>query len=84
VCWRVEIPNEIVAIEIESLPEDIQARFVRVTRLIIDFGLEKVGAPHVKHLEGKLWEIRLKGHDRIARALYVTASEACRSSSRIH
>jgi len=74
VCWRVEILNEIVATEIESLPEDIQARFVRVTRLIIDFGLEKVGAPHVKHLEGKLWEIRLTGRDGIARALYVTAS----------
>ena len=73
-CWRVEILNEIVATEIESLPEDIQARFVRVTRLIIDFGLEKVGAPHVKHLEGKLWEIRLTGRDGIARALYVTAS----------
>ena len=29
--------------------------------------------PLVKHLEGKLWEIRLKGKDGIARAVYVTA-----------
>jgi phage-related protein len=28
----------------------------------------------VKHLEGKLWELRLKGRDGIARALYVTAT----------
>jgi phage-related protein len=28
--------------------------------------------PHVKHLEGKLWEMRLTGRDGIARALYVT------------
>jgi phage-related protein len=29
--------------------------------------------PHVKHLEGKLWEMRLTGRDGIARALYITA-----------
>ena len=29
--------------------------------------------PHVKHLEGKLWEFRLIGRDGIARVLYVTA-----------
>jgi phage-related protein len=28
--------------------------------------------PHVKHLEGKLLELRLTGRDGIARALYVT------------
>ena len=36
-------------------------------------GLESLGEPHVKHLEGKLWELRLTGRDGIARALYVTA-----------
>jgi phage-related protein len=30
--------------------------------------------PHVKHIEGKLWEIRATGRDGIARALYVTAA----------
>ena len=28
----------------------------------------------MKHLEGKLWELRLTGRDGIARALYVTAT----------
>ena len=37
-------------------------------------GLENVGEPHVKHLEGKLWEIRAKGADGIARALYITVT----------
>jgi phage-related protein len=32
-----------------------------------------VREPYVKHLTGKLWEMRLKGKDGIARALYVTA-----------
>ena len=30
--------------------------------------------PYVKHLDGKLWEMRLKGKDGIARSIYVTAS----------
>ncbi|HSZ73700.1 MAG TPA: type II toxin-antitoxin system RelE/ParE family toxin [Rhizomicrobium sp.] len=30
--------------------------------------------PHVKHLDGKLWEMRLKGRDGIARSIYVAAS----------
>jgi phage-related protein len=29
--------------------------------------------PYVKHLEDKLWEMRMKGKDGIARAIYVTA-----------
>jgi hypothetical protein len=29
--------------------------------------------PHVKHLDGNLWEMRMKGKDGIARAIYVTA-----------
>jgi phage-related protein len=30
----------------------------------------------VKHLEGKLWELRITGRDGISRAIYVTASGA--------
>ena len=41
--------------------------------LIQTHGLERVREPHVKHIEGPLWEIRLIGRDGIARALYVTA-----------
>jgi phage-related protein len=41
--------------------------------LIGAVGLEKVREPYVKHLEGPLWEMRMKGKDGIARAAYVTA-----------
>jgi phage-related protein len=51
----------------------MQARFLRLSERICQVGLETLGEPHVKHLEGKLWEMRLKGRDGIARALYVTA-----------
>ena len=71
--WRVEILNETVATEIAALPEDMQARFLRLSERILQAGLEGLAEPHVKHLEGKLWELRLTGRDGIARALYVTA-----------
>ncbi|MCK6450223.1 MAG: type II toxin-antitoxin system RelE/ParE family toxin [Alphaproteobacteria bacterium] len=71
--WRVEILNETVAAEVAALPADMQARFIRLAERIAQVGLESLGEPHVKHLEGKLWELRLSGRDGIARALYVTA-----------
>ena len=72
--WTVEILNATVDQELGALPADLRARFVRIANLIEEFGLEQVGAPHVRHLQGPLWEIRLRGRDRIARALYVTAT----------
>jgi len=51
----------------------MQARFLRLAERIALAGLESLRAPHVKHLEGRLWELRLTGRDGIARALYVTA-----------
>jgi phage-related protein len=71
--WRVEILNETVAAELAALPADMQARFLRLSERIALVGLESLNEPHVKHLLGKLWELRLTGRDGIARALYVTA-----------
>ena len=55
------------------MPDDVQASLLRVVDLIESRGLTEVHAPYVKHLEGRLWEMRLKGRDGIARAIYVTA-----------
>ena len=55
------------------MPEDMRARLVRIAKLIEEKGLERVGEPHVKHLEGRLWEMRLKGRSGISRALCVKA-----------
>jgi len=41
--------------------------------VIRNYGLERVHEPHIKHLEGPLWEMRMKGKDGISRAVYVTA-----------
>ncbi len=55
------------------MPEDVLARFARIRDLIQTHGLERVHAPYIDHIQGPLWEMRLKGKDGIARALYVTA-----------
>jgi len=54
VAWRVEILNETVEAEIRALPADMQARFLRLAERIASVGLESLGEPPVKHLEGKL------------------------------
>ena len=36
-------------------------------------GLERVHEPYIKHIEDRLWEIRLRGRSGIARAVYITA-----------
>ena len=73
--WTVETLNASVDEEIAALPADMRARLARISALIATAGLENVREPHVKHIEGRLWEIRLKGKDGISRALYVTARQ---------
>ena len=73
--WRVEVLNETVQAEIEALPADVRARLARIVDLIETLGLHKVREPHIKPLGKKLWEMRMKGRDGIARAIYVTARE---------
>lgn len=71
--WVVELLDDRVRDELEALPPDMQARFRRIVELIQGYGLERVHEPHVKHLEGPVWEMRMKGKDGISRAVYVAA-----------
>ena len=73
--WTVETLNSLVDAEIANLPRDMQAAFLRLAERIEAIGLSSIGLPHVRHLRGKLWEMRLNGRDGIARAIYVTAVE---------
>ncbi len=73
--WTVETLDETVDAEVEALPGDMRARLARVADLIEERGLERIGEPHVKHVDGRLWEMRLQGRGGISRALYVTAAE---------
>jgi len=73
--WRVEILNQKVMEELEDLPPDMSAKLDRIVHLIEELGLHKVREPYVKPLQDKLWEMRVKGRDGIARAIYVTMKE---------
>ncbi|TPP11767.1 type II toxin-antitoxin system RelE/ParE family toxin [Rhizobium glycinendophyticum] len=69
--WHVETHSEADA-EILALPPGLQARVVRLLEAVERLGLEQLREPHVKHLEGKLWELRAKSAEGIARGIYVT------------
>ncbi len=72
--WTVEFLNAEVKAEFEALPVLLQASLIRVVSLIQENGLENVGMPYVRHLTGKLWEMRGRGKDGIARSIYVTVT----------
>ena len=72
--WTVEFLNETARDELQALPEDIRARFERIVALIKAKGLAQLREPYAKHLEDKLWEMRMKGKDGIARSIYVAAT----------
>ena len=74
-CWSVETLNEAVDRELDALPADMRARFARICQLIAAVGIERMGAPHVRHLSGPVWEMRLSGRDGISRALYVAVAD---------
>jgi phage-related protein len=73
--WTVETLNEAVDAKLAELPAAMRARLARISELVEAVGLPNVKEPHVRHMRGQPWEIRLKGKAGIARALYVTAKE---------
>jgi phage-related protein len=72
--WTVEILNAAVVAEIAALPDDMRARLSRLVQVIQDIGFQALPRDSVKHLDGKLWELRITGKDGISRAIYITAS----------
>lgn len=67
--WTVEV-HPLAESELKALPADMQARFLHIAELLEAFGPQKLGMPHIRPLEGKLWEMRMSGRDGIARAIY--------------
>ena len=48
----------------------MQAKFLHIAEMLEELGPQRVGLPHVRPLEDKLWEMRMTGRDGIARAVY--------------
>jgi phage-related protein len=70
----VQTLNRVVDAEIEGLPADMRARLARLSALIEQIGFEALPTNSVKHLDEKLWELRISGRDGISRAIYLAAS----------
>jgi len=66
--------NDDVRAALDAMPDEIGAAFLRTAEMIQGNGLEQMREPYLKHLQGPLWEVRLKGKDGIARAVYVTVT----------
>ena len=60
--------------ELAALPVALRARMIRLLEMVQNVGLEALRAPHVRHVEGKLWELRVRAEGGIARGIYVTAA----------
>jgi phage-related protein len=52
-----------------QLAANDRARIDQTIRLLEEFGLQ-LGPPYVKHLEGKLWELRVRAGRRFYRVIY--------------
>ncbi|MGL5115693.1 MAG: type II toxin-antitoxin system RelE/ParE family toxin [Beijerinckiaceae bacterium] len=70
--WAVRTIGNVVDRELEALPGDMRRKPLRLTALIENGGPQCLSVKDAKHLEGKLWELRLIGRDGIARVIYVT------------
>ena len=71
--WAVEIVSA-AETEIEALPMALRARLVRLLEMVENVGLDTLRAPHVRHLDGKLWELRVRAEGSAVRGIYVTAT----------
>ena len=72
--WSVEFCNAEAKAEVDRLSIELRAKFERIVMLIKLKGLQQVREPYIKHIEGKLWEMRMMDRDGIARSIYVTAA----------
>ena len=69
--WTVSFLDERVEAEMEDQHRDIRARFDRVRQLITEHGPAALPPRYVKHIKERVWELRMRGKDGIARAFYV-------------
>ena len=66
--------DEVVGEFLSSLPDKDLAKALRGIKLLKQMGLE-LREPNVKHLEGPIWELRIKFSSNAYRILYVVCDE---------
>ncbi|MBI5891152.1 MAG: type II toxin-antitoxin system RelE/ParE family toxin [Nitrosomonadales bacterium] len=69
--YTITYYSEALQMEIMSLPDTLQARYIGLTARMIEHGAN-LGEPHTKAFGDGLFELRLKGAEGIARVFYCT------------
>jgi len=67
--WQITFYNKKVESAAMALPEGILANLLHIATLIEDFGPD-IGMPYTRTLGSGLFEIRARGKEGIARAMY--------------
>jgi len=67
--WQITFYSKKVKLQVLAFPEGILANFLHIAELIEEFG-PKIGMPYTRSTGSGLFEIRAKGKEGIARALY--------------
>ena len=58
--WELLISCKVAEQEILALTPDLRSRFLHISDLLVKLGANNIGMPHIKPLENKMWEMRLK------------------------
>ncbi len=69
--YRIEYYNEAVQTTILLLPSSLLARYLHLTKRMMEHGAN-LGMPHSRPMKDGLFELRLKGTDGIGRVFYCT------------
>jgi phage-related protein len=72
--WKVTFYSDQVEAEINALPSDLVARFVRYGERMEIYGPD-LGMPHTRSMGDGLFELRLKAEEGIARIFFCTVVE---------
>ena len=69
--WKITYFSRKVFAEINALPPHILARYVALAKKMKIYG-PNLGMPHTRAMGDKLFEMRVKGREGIARVFYCT------------
>ena len=72
--YKITYYSDEVLMEILSLPDTIQSKYISLSERMKDSGAN-LGLPHTKALGEGLFELRLKGAEGIARVFYCTLND---------
>lgn len=69
--WSIQYYSESIESEVLDLPSGLLARYLRLTDLMLEFG-PNLGMPHTQTMGDRLFELRVKSKEGIARVFYCT------------